>query len=61
MNIKHKAALITIAGFFGIIAFFYTMMYYPLVIVFAGLGGLVFLAYKAVLNHLEYNEKRKPR
>lgn len=57
MNIKLKAALITIAGFFGIIAFFYTMINYPLVIVLAGLGALLYMVYRAVLNHLAQKER----
>jgi hypothetical protein len=59
MNTKLKAALITIAGFFGIIAFFYTIINYPLVIVFAGLSGFMYFIYRGVLRHLERKERLK--
>ncbi len=59
MNIKLKAILITLAGFFGLIAFFYTMLWYPLIIVFAGLGGLLYIVYRGVLNYLTHNERYK--
>ena len=61
MNIKYKAFLITVAGFFGLFATLYAIAQYPAVLFFALMGGLVFLVYKAVLNYLEHNEKRKPR
>ena len=61
MNIKHKAILITIAGFFGLFATIYAIGQYPAILFFALIGGLVFLVYKAVLNYLEHEEKRKPR
>jgi hypothetical protein len=61
MNIKHKAILITLAGFFGLFATLYTIVEFPLVLLLIALGGLLYLVYRAVLNHLEYNEKRKPR
>jgi len=59
MNIKLKATLITVAGFFGIIAFCYTIFKFPLVIVFAVLAGLLYSVYKAVFNYLEHNERLK--
>jgi Flp pilus assembly protein TadB len=59
MNIKLKAFLITIAGFFGLFATLYAIAQYPAVLFFALLGGLVFLVYKAVLNYLEHNERFK--
>jgi|688.fasta_scaffold1332640_3 hypothetical protein len=59
MNIKYKAILITLAVFFGLIAFCYTLVEYPLVIVLIAFGGAVFLVYKAVLNYLEHNERFK--
>ena len=59
MNIKYKAILITIAGFFGLFATLYAIAQYPAVVFFALIGGLVFLVYKAVLNYLEHNEKYK--
>jgi hypothetical protein len=61
MNIKHKAILITLAGFFGLFATLYTIVEFPLVLLLMALGGLLYLVYRGVLNHLEYNEKRKPR
>ena len=61
MNIKLKAFLITVAGLFGLFATIYAIGQYPAILFFAIVGGLVFLIYKAVLNYLEFNEKRKPR
>jgi arginine exporter protein ArgO len=54
MNIKLKAVLITVAGFFGLFATLYTIVEFPLVLLLMTLGGLVFLVYKAVLNYLEH-------
>jgi arginine exporter protein ArgO len=54
MNIKLKAVLITVAGFFGLVATVYTIAEFPLVLLLITLGGLVFLVYKAVLNYLEH-------
>jgi hypothetical protein len=59
MNIKLKAFLITIAGFFGLFATLYAIAQYPAILFFAIVGGLVFLIYKAVLNYLEHNERFK--
>jgi hypothetical protein len=59
MNIKYKALLITVVGFFGLFATLYAIAQYPAVLFFALLGGLVFLVYKAVLNYLEHNERFK--
>ena len=59
MNIKYKALLITVAGFFGLFATLYAIAQYPAVLFFALLGGLVFLVYKAVLNYLEHTERFK--
>ena len=59
MNIKYKAILITIAGFFGLFATLYAIAQYPAVLFFALIGGLVFLVYKAVLNYLEHEERFK--
>lgn len=59
MNIKYKAFLITVAGFFGLFATVYVIAQYPVVLFFALMGGLVFLVYKAVLNYLEHNERFK--
>ena len=61
MNIKLKAILITVAGFFGFFATLYTIVEFPLVILLIALGGLLYLMYRAVLNHLKHEEKRKPR
>jgi hypothetical protein len=61
MNIKLKAFLITIAGFFGLFATVYAISQYPAVLFFIFVGGTVFLIYKAVLNYLEFEEKRKPK
>jgi len=59
MNIKLKATLITVAGFFGLFAVLYTIVHYPAVLFFILFGGLVFLVYKAVFNYLEHNERFK--
>ena len=59
MNIKLKAILITLAGLFGLFATLYTIANYPALLFFILIGGLVFLAYKAVLNYLEHNERFK--
>jgi hypothetical protein len=59
MNIKHKAALITVSGLFGLFATLFTIAQYPAVVFFALIGGLVFVIYKGVLNYLEHNERFK--
>lgn len=61
MNIKLKATLITLAIPLIAVAFVYTIVQYPLIIVFTVLGGLLYTVYRGVLNYLEFNEKRKPR
>jgi hypothetical protein len=61
MNIKLKAILITLAMPLIAFAFVYTIVQYPLIIVFTVFGGLLYAVYNAVLNHLELKEKRKPR
>ena len=61
MNIKLKATLITLAIPLIAVAFVYTIVQYPLIIVFTVLAGLLYSVYKGVLNYLEHNEKRKPR
>jgi hypothetical protein len=59
MNIKHKAALITAAMPLIAVAFVYTIVEFPLILVFATLGGLLYTAYRGVLNYLEHNERFK--
>jgi hypothetical protein len=61
MNIKLKAILITAMMPIVAVAFVYTIVQFPLILVFAALGGLLYTAYRGVLNYLEFNEKRKPR
>jgi hypothetical protein len=61
MNIKLKAILITLAGFFGLFATLYAIVEFPLLLLLLALGGLLYLMYRAVLNHLEQELKRKPR
>ena len=61
MNVKLKAALITIAGLFGLFATLYTIVEFPLVLLLITLGGVLYCAYRGVLNYLEHEEKRKPR
>ena len=59
MNIKLKAALITVAIPLIAVVTVYTIAQYPAVLFFALMGGLVFLVYKAVLNYLEHEERFK--
>ena len=59
MNIKLKAILITLAGFFGLFATLYAITQYPAVLLFILISGTLFLVYKAVLNYLEHNERFK--
>lgn len=61
MNIKLKAALITVAIPLIAVAIVYTIVQFPAVLFFAFLGAFLYCVYKGVLNYLEYNEKRKPR
>jgi hypothetical protein len=61
MNIKLKAILITIAIPLVAVVLAYTIVKFPAVIFFAVLGALMYFLYRGVLNHLEFNEKRKPR
>ncbi len=61
MNIKLKAVLITVAGFFGLFATLYTIVEFPLVLLLITLGGLLYCVYRGVLNYLEHEGKRKPR
>ena len=61
MNIKLKAVLITIAIPLIAVAIVYTIVQFPAVLLFAFLGAFLYLVYKAVLNYLEFKEKRKPR
>jgi hypothetical protein len=59
MNIKLKAILITLAGFFGVIVALYTIVQFPAVLFFAALGGLLYAIYRGILNHLEYKQRYK--
>jgi Flp pilus assembly protein TadB len=59
MNIKLKATLITIAIPLIAVAFVYTIVQYPLIILFTVLGGLLYTVYRGVLNYLEHNERFK--
>ena len=61
MNIKLKAMLITVVGFFGVFGTLYAMTEFPLLILLAALGGVLYVLYRAVLNHLEEEQKRKQR
>jgi hypothetical protein len=61
MNIKLKAILITVAMPLIAVAMVYTIVEFPLILVFAVLAGLLYTVYKGVLNYLEFEEKRKPR
>ena len=59
MNIKLKATLITLAIPLIAVAFVYTIVQYPLIIVFTVLAGLLYSVYKGVLNYLEHKERFK--
>jgi Flp pilus assembly protein TadB len=59
MNIKYKAILITLAIPLIAVAFVYTIVQYPLIILFTVLGGLLYTVYRGVLNYLEHNERFK--
>ena len=59
MNIKLKATLITLAIPLIAVAFVYTIVQYPLIILFTVLGGLLYTVYRGVLNYLEHNERFK--
>lgn len=61
MNIKLKAALITVAIPLIAVAIVYTIVQFPAMILFVFLAGFLYLMYRAVLNYLEFKEKRKPR
>jgi arginine exporter protein ArgO len=61
MNIKLKAVLLTVAGFFGLFATLFTIVEFPLVLLLITLGGLLYVVYRGVLNYLEHEEKRTPR
>jgi hypothetical protein len=59
MNIKLKAILITLAGFFGLFVASFTIAHYPAILIFICLGGLLHTVYRGVLNYLEHNERFK--
>ena len=61
MNIKYKAFLITVAGLFGLFATLFTIAQFPVLLFFIFFGAFVYLIYRAVLNYLEHEEKRKSR
>lgn len=58
MNIKHKAALITLAIPVILFALFFMIATFPMILFVAVLGGLSYLVYRAVLNYLEFQENR---
>lgn len=59
MNIKLKAFLIALCYVASPFIFLYLAFKYPLVILFAAVGVLVYLVYNAVLARLEKNEVKK--
>lgn len=61
MNIKLKAALITVAIPLIAVAMVYTIVEFPLILVFVVLAGLLYTVYNGVLNYLNFQEKSKPR
>ena len=61
MNIKLKAVLITIAIPLIAVAAVYTIVRFPAILLVAFVGAFLYFVYRAVLNYLEFKEKRKPR
>jgi hypothetical protein len=59
MNIKLKAALITVAMPIIAVAAVYTIVQFPAVLFFAVLAGFLYTMYRGVLNYLEHNERFK--
>lgn len=59
MNIKHKAALITLAIPVILFALFFMIATFPMILFVAVFGGLSYLVYRAVLNYLEYKDRWK--
>jgi hypothetical protein len=59
MNIKLKAALITVAMPIIAVAAVYTIVQFPAVLFFAVLAGFLYTVYKGVLNYLNFQEKYK--
>ena len=59
MNIKHKAILITAAIPLIAVALVYTIVRFPVIILFALLGGFMYFIYRGVLRHLERKERLK--
>lgn len=57
MDIKVKAALITVGGLFGVFAAFYTIVKFPAVLLFIILGGAVYGLYRIVLNYLVHKQR----
>ena len=59
MNIKLKAALITVTMPIIAVAAVYTIVQFPAVLFFAVLAGFLYTVYKGVLNYLNFQEKYK--
>jgi hypothetical protein len=59
MNIKIKAALITVAIPLIAVAAVYTIVQFPAVLFFAVLAGFLYTVYKGVLNYLNFQAKYK--
>ena len=59
MNIKLKAFLLAIVYVASPFVFLYMLFKYPAVILFALLGGVIYLVYNAVLRHLENTDRKK--
>ena len=59
MNIKLKALLIAVSLFIGFFGAFSVIVMYPVVLLLAVFGGLVYFVYRGVLSQLEYNKKYK--
>ena len=57
MNIKLKAALITVTMPIIAVAAVYTIVQVPILLVASMLGGALYCFYRGVLSHLEFREK----
>ena len=57
MNIKLKAALITLFAPLIVIAAVFTIVKFPILLVASMFGGGLYCFYRGVLSHLEFREK----
>ena len=59
MNIKRKAALITLSIPVLVVILAVLIVNFPMLLLLTLVGGTLYFAYRAVLNYLEYEEKWK--